>query len=75
MNVSVGENVIRFKDASDIVSAFNVDPIFLKHEHQANAPDYRVNCELGYVTRRGSDRVVLIGDSTGRFRWADASGR
>ncbi|KAI9554739.1 hypothetical protein GHT06_020015 [Daphnia sinensis] len=30
-----------FKDADDIVSAFNVDPIFLKHDHQNSAPDFR----------------------------------
>ncbi|KAK4006031.1 hypothetical protein OUZ56_011162 [Daphnia magna] len=29
------------KDANDIVSAFNVDPIFLKHDHQSSAPDFR----------------------------------
>lgn len=29
------------KDANDIVSAFNVDPIFLKHDHQNSAPDFR----------------------------------
>lgn len=32
-----------FKDANDIIDAFNIDPLFLKHKHQsnANAPDYR----------------------------------
>ena len=34
--------IYRFKDANDIISAFNVDPIFLKHQHQGSAPDYRV---------------------------------
>lgn len=40
-------NICRFRNSDDIVSAFKVDPLFLKHEHQGSAPDYRVrivNC-------------------------------
>ncbi|XP_074653816.1 aromatic-L-amino-acid decarboxylase-like [Tubulanus polymorphus] len=29
------------KDASHVVDAFNVDPLYLKHDHQSVAPDYR----------------------------------
>ncbi|XP_073988429.1 aromatic-L-amino-acid decarboxylase isoform X2 [Rhodnius prolixus] len=29
------------KDPSWVVNAFNVDPLYLKHEHQGAAPDYR----------------------------------
>ncbi|XP_069960145.1 aromatic-L-amino-acid decarboxylase-like [Cherax quadricarinatus] len=29
------------KDASDVVGAFNVDPLYLKHEQQGQVPDYR----------------------------------
>lgn len=35
--------VFRLKDPSWVVNAFNVDPLYLKHEHQGAAPDYRVN--------------------------------
>ncbi|ELU12210.1 hypothetical protein CAPTEDRAFT_158583 [Capitella teleta] len=30
-----------FKDSSDVVDAFNVDPLYLKHENQGAVPDYR----------------------------------
>ncbi|XP_050689746.1 aromatic-L-amino-acid decarboxylase-like [Eriocheir sinensis] len=30
-----------FKDAREVVDAFNVDPLYLKHEHQGAVPDYR----------------------------------
>ena len=38
----------RLKNAYDVVDAFNVDPLYLKHAHQGQAPDYRVNifCHL-----------------------------
>lgn len=29
------------KDPSDVVDAFNVDPLYLKHDQQGSAPDYR----------------------------------
>ncbi|GLH01302.1 uncharacterized protein GBIM_07469 [Gryllus bimaculatus] len=29
------------KDPNDVVSAFNVDPLYLKHDQQGSAPDYR----------------------------------
>lgn len=29
------------KDPSDVIDAFNVDPLYLKHEQQGSAPDYR----------------------------------
>ncbi|KAK2183725.1 hypothetical protein NP493_298g02000 [Ridgeia piscesae] len=30
-----------FKNATYVVDAFNVDPLYLKHQHQGHAPDYR----------------------------------
>uniref|UniRef100_A0A915DN28 Aromatic-L-amino-acid decarboxylase n=1 Tax=Ditylenchus dipsaci TaxID=166011 RepID=A0A915DN28_9BILA len=30
-----------FKDAAEAINYFNVDPVYLKHEHQAVASDYR----------------------------------
>ena len=32
----------RFKDTTHVVDAFNVDPLYLKHDHQGAAPDFRV---------------------------------
>lgn len=32
----------RLKNANDVVDAFNVDPLYLKHDQQGQAPDYRV---------------------------------
>ncbi|KAL1124713.1 hypothetical protein AAG570_001336 [Ranatra chinensis] len=29
------------KDPSDVINAFNVDPLYLKHDQQGSAPDYR----------------------------------
>ncbi|KAK6011662.1 hypothetical protein OSTOST_23245, partial [Ostertagia ostertagi] len=34
-------NVSRFKDGVTATKYFNVDPVYLKHEHQAVAADYR----------------------------------
>ena len=34
--------ILRLKDPSWIVNAFNVDPLYLKHDMQGSAPDYRV---------------------------------
>lgn len=36
----------RLKNPGYIVNAFNVDPLYLKHEQQGAAPDYRVNIIL-----------------------------
>jgi hypothetical protein len=33
----------RLKDPTYVVNAFNVDPLYLKHEQQGAAPDYRVS--------------------------------
>lgn len=30
-----------FKDSSLVIDAFNVDPLYLKHDHQGKIPDYR----------------------------------
>jgi len=30
-----------FKDTTHVVDAFNVDPLYLKHQHQGKVPDYR----------------------------------
>lgn len=35
-------SVDRLKNANDVVDAFNVDPLYLKHDRQGQAPDYRV---------------------------------
>lgn len=35
-------SIFRFKDAAESIRYFHVDPIFLRHEHQAVASDYRV---------------------------------
>jgi hypothetical protein len=34
--------VPRVKDSQYLVEAFSVDRIYLKHQHQGRAPDYRV---------------------------------
>ena len=31
-----------FKDAAESIAYFNVDAVYLNHEHQATATDYRV---------------------------------
>jgi hypothetical protein len=33
----------RLKDPAYVVNAFNVDPLYLKHDQQGAAPDYRVS--------------------------------
>ncbi|ELU05115.1 hypothetical protein CAPTEDRAFT_214615 [Capitella teleta] len=35
------QDSLGFKDSSDVVDAFNVDPLYLKHENQGAVPDYR----------------------------------
>ncbi|KAK2142653.1 hypothetical protein LSH36_928g00004 [Paralvinella palmiformis] len=30
-----------FKDSGHVVNAFNVDPLYLRHEHEGKVPDYR----------------------------------
>lgn len=30
------------KDPTNVINAFNVDPLYLKHDMQGSAPDYRV---------------------------------
>jgi len=34
-----------FKDSGHVVNAFNVDPLYLRHEHEGKVPDYRVSPE------------------------------
>lgn len=36
----------RLKDPTDVINAFNVDPLYLKHDQQGMAPDYRVSSLL-----------------------------
>lgn len=36
------EHFFRLKDPTDVIDAFNVDPLYLKHDMQGSAPDYRV---------------------------------
>ena len=38
-------SVYRLKDPTYVVNAFNVDPLYLKHDQQGSAPDYRVSKE------------------------------
>lgn len=33
----------RVKDSQLVSDAFNVDPLYLKHDHQGKIPDYRVS--------------------------------
>ena len=33
----------RVKDSELVSNAFNVDPLYLKHDHQGKIPDYRVS--------------------------------
>jgi hypothetical protein len=35
--------VYRLKDPTYVVNAFDVDPLYLKHDQQGSAPDYRVS--------------------------------
>lgn len=35
----------RIKNAHDVVDAFNVDPLYLRHDHQGQQPDYRVGAQ------------------------------
>ena len=37
------------KNANDVVDAFNVDPLYLKHDQQGQAPDYRVRLFFYFV--------------------------
>ena len=39
----------RFEDSREVVGAFNVDPLYLKHQHQDSAPDLRVIDLLYYI--------------------------
>jgi hypothetical protein len=39
----------RLKNANDVVDAFNVDPLYLKHDRQGQAPDYRVEIILNCI--------------------------
>ena len=34
------------RDARYVVDAFNVDPLYLKHEHEGKVVDYRVSCKI-----------------------------
>lgn len=39
----INKIIFRLKDPSYVVDAFNVDPLYLKHDMQGSAPDYRVS--------------------------------
>ena len=43
----------RVKDSQYLVEAFNVDRIYLKHQHQGRAPDYRVSNKICLI------RIIL----------------
>jgi hypothetical protein len=36
----------RIRDSTQLVDAFNVDPVYLKHANQGKVPDYRVKHTL-----------------------------
>ena len=36
------------KDPTYVIDAFNVDPLYLKHDMQGCAPDYRVRFQFNY---------------------------
>lgn len=37
------------KDPTYVINAFNVDPLYLKHDMQGSAPDYRVKLKIAYI--------------------------
>ncbi|CAG0911382.1 unnamed protein product, partial [Cyprideis torosa] len=41
MMVNFDCSAMWFKDASQMTEAFNVDPVYLKHQHQGIIPDFR----------------------------------
>lgn len=41
MLVNFDYSAMYLKDRTHFVGAFNVDPLYLKHEFQSSAPDYR----------------------------------
>lgn len=41
MLVNFDCSALWFKDTTHVVDAFNVDPLYLKHDHQGKVPDYR----------------------------------
>lgn len=41
----------RFKDGANATKYFNVDPVYLKHEHQAVAADYRVSFGIKFLLK------------------------
>ncbi|CAG7835526.1 unnamed protein product [Allacma fusca] len=51
-------------EANDVVDAFNIDPLYLKHESQGKAPDYRGRNDddcaklLKSINERGKIHIV-----------------
>ena len=41
----IDEIVVRIKDRKYLIDAFHINPIFLQHEFQNIAPDFRVTSE------------------------------
>jgi len=64
------------KDKSLVEGTFDVNPAYLRHEHQGKIPDYRVsslhicNAFFGWFTNFNLFSV----NSTGRFHWEGVSG-
>ena len=40
----------RIRDSTQLVDAFNVDPVYLKHANQGKVPDYRVTVHNSSIT-------------------------
>ena len=48
--MTIVTNIIcRIKDSSYLVDAFNVDPIYLRHENEGRVPDYRVRLAVHLI--------------------------
>lgn len=58
------------KDPRYVINAFNVDPLYLKHDMQGSAPDYRVSYFLLFSTVLNINSELkkkLIISTSGKF--------
>ncbi|KAI1729744.1 pyridoxal-dependent decarboxylase conserved domain-containing protein [Ditylenchus destructor] len=58
-----------FKDAAEAINYFNVDPVYLKHEHQAVASDYR-HLQVALGRRFRSLKIWFVLRSMGQVKLA-----
>ena len=57
------------KNAHLIADAFNVDPLYLKHQYQGQVPDYRHwHIPLGLVMDRVTETWMISGFRSARIR-------